>query len=198
MQTPKSAGIYCRLSVSPDGSVEKVERQEADCRKLAKRLGWTVHQVYPDNSRSAWQRNRKRPQWEQMLADIKAGRLDGILVYHGDRLIRQPWDLELLLQLADDRRLPLASPQGTRDLSNEDDRFILRIEVAQACKSSADTSRRVKRGIEARAEKGGSGAGSNRPFGYGVHTGKEGKTGKPLYDLTKQNRKEARIGLEAV
>lgn len=198
MQTPKSAGIYCRLSVSPDGSLEKVERQEADCRKLAKRLGWTVRQVYPDNSRSAWQRNRKRPQWEQMLSDIKAGLLDGILVYHGDRLIRQPWDLELLLQLADDRRLPLASPQGTRDLGNEDDRFILRVEAAQACRSSADTSRRVKRGIEARAEKGGSGAGSNRPFGYGRPTGKEGRTGRPLYDLTKQNRTEARILKEAV
>jgi len=133
-----------------------------------------------------------------MLSDIKAGVLDGILVYHGDRLIRQPWDLELLLQLADDRRLPLASPSGTRDLSNEDDRFILRIEAAQACKASADTSRRVKRGVEARAKNGHAGAGSNRPFGYGVPTGEEGRTGKPLYDLDKQNRGEARIGREAV
>lgn len=198
MQTPKSAGIYCRLSVSPDGSVEKVERQEADCRKLAKRLGWTVRQVYPDNSRSAWQRNRKRPQWDQMLLDLRAGKLDGILVYHGDRLIRQPWDLELLLQLADDRHLPLASPQGTRDLNSENDRYILRIEAAQACKASADTSRRVSDNAKARTQQGRAGAGSNRPFGYGVKTGQSGRTGKPLYDLTKQNRKEARIGRDAV
>src|SRR3954470_17315456 len=198
MQTPKSAGIYCRLSFSPDGSVEKVERQEADCRKLAKQLGWKVRDVYPDNSRSAWRRDRKRPQWQRMLDDIEAGVLDGILVYHGDRLMRQPKDLERLLDLTEDRNLPLASPSGTRNLSNEDDRFALRIEVAQACRSSADTSRRVKRGIEARAEKGGAGAGSNRPFGYGVPTGKEGRTGRPLYDLTKLNRKEARIGREAV
>jgi len=198
MQIPKRAGIYCRLSFAPDGSPEKVERQEADCRKLAKRLGWKVSDVYSDNSRSAWQRNRKRPQWDRMLDDIEAGKLDGILVYHGDRLIRQPWDLELLLKLTDDRRLPLASPSGTRDLSNEDDRFILRIEAAQACKASADTSRRVRRSIEARVERGASGAGSNRPFGYGVPTGKLGRTGKPLYDLTKQNRAEARIGREAV
>jgi DNA invertase Pin-like site-specific DNA recombinase len=198
MQTPKSAGIYCRLSFSPDGSVEKVERQEADCRRLAKQLGWKVRDVYPDNSRSAWRRDRKRPQWQRMLDDIEAGVLDGILVYHGDRLMRQPKDLEKLLDLTEDRNLPLASPSGTRNLSNEDDRFALRIEVAQACRSSADTSRRVKRGIEARAEKGGAGAGSNRPFGYGVPTGKEGRTGRPLYDLTKLNRKEARIGREAV
>ena len=198
MQIPRSAGIYCRLSVSPDGSVEKVERQEADCRKLAKRLGWTVHKVYPDNSRSAWRHDRKRPAWDQMLKDIEAGVLDGILVYHGDRLMRQPWDLEILLRLAKDRHLPLASPSGTRDLSNSDHQYILRIEVAAACKASDDTSRRVRRGIEARAEKGHSGAGSNRPFGYGKPTGEEGKTGRPLYDLTKQNRKEAAVLKEAV
>lgn len=195
---PKNAGIYCRLSYAPDGSLEKVERQEADCRALAERLGWTVHKVYPDNSRSAWKRDRKRPAWDQMLKDIEVGSLDGILVYHGDRLIRQPWDLELLLKLADDRHLPMASPSGTRDLNNEDDRYILRIEVAQACRSSADTSRRVKRSNEARAKKGSPSGGGHRPFGYGVPTGKEGVTGKPLYDLTQQHPAEAPILREAV
>lgn len=198
MQTPKNAGIYCRLSFAPDKSLEKVERQEADCRKLAKQLGWTVREVYPDNSRSAWRRDRKRPGWDRMLADIEAGQLDGILVYHGDRLIRQPWDLELLLKLADDRHIPLASPSGTRDLNSEDDRFILRIEAAQACRSSADTSRRVLRGIEARVEKGSPAGGGNRPFGFGMPTGKTGTTGKPLFDLKKQVREEAAVGRVAV
>jgi site-specific DNA recombinase len=195
---PKNAGIYCRLSFAPDKSLEKVERQEADCRKLADQLGWVVREVYPDNSRSAWRRDRKRPEWERMLADIEAGRLDGILVYHGDRLMRQPLDLEQLLKLADDRQIPLASPQGTRDLNNEDDRFILRIEVAQACKSSADTSRRVRRGIDARVDKGRPAGGGNRPFGYGTPTGQTGITGKPLFDLKKQVREEAMIGRVAV
>ncbi len=198
MDTPKNAAVYCRLSFSPDGSVEKVERQEADCRALARKLGWKIREVYPDNSRSAWQRNRKRPEWNRMLGDLDAGLIDGIIVYHGDRLIRQPWDLELLLKRADDRRIPLAAPSGTRDLNNEDDRFILRIEAAQACKSSADTSRRVKRAVSVRAEKGQPSAGSNRPFGYGRSTGKEGKTGRPLYDLTKQRPAEAKVLREAV
>jgi len=195
---PKNAGIYCRLSYAPDGSLEKVERQEADCRALAERLGWTVVRVYPDNSRSAWKRNRKRPAWEQMLLDIEDGELDGILVYHGDRLIRQPWDLEKLLKLADDEHFPLASPQGTRDLNSEDDRFILRIEVAQACKASADTSRRVRRANEARAKKGRPTGGGNRPFGYGVPTGEVGVTGKPRFDLMQQVDEEVAVGREAV
>lgn len=198
MATPKNAAVYCRLSYAPDGSVEKVERQEADCRELAARLGWIVGKVYPDNSRSAWQLNRKRPEWDQMLADIEAGQVDGIIVYHGDRLIRQPWDLELLLRIAKDKHLPLAAPSGTRDLSNTDHQFILRIEAAQACKASDDTSRRVRRAAKARAAKGRAGAGSNRPFGYGVPTGDKGRTGKPLYDLSQQVPGEAAILRETV
>jgi site-specific DNA recombinase len=37
------------------------------------------------------------------------------------------------------------SSHGSRDLSNPDDRYIMRIEVAHAARSSDDTSRRMKR-----------------------------------------------------
>lgn len=210
MDTPKHACIYCRLSYAPDGSIEKVERQEGDCRDLGGRLDWGICCVYSDNNKSAWQKNRKRKDWEQMLASFQPGATcprgnhhDGILTYHGDRLNRLPWDLELLLKLADDRHIPLAAPSGTRDLSNEDDRFILRIEVAQACKSSADTSRRVKRGWQARAASGQAVGGGKRPYGYGVPileldgTPKLGRTGKPLHDATQMIPEEAKVLREA-
>lgn len=163
-----TAAIYCRLSWAPDGSLEKVERQEADARALASRIGWSVSEkhVYVDNSASAWKRDRKRPAWNAMLEAIRAGEVDAIIVYHGDRLVRQPWDLELLLRLAEERHLQLASVAGTRDLSSADDRFILRVEVAQHCRESDNTSRRVRRGWEARAAKGLPVGGGKRPFGF--------------------------------
>ncbi len=200
MDNPQSAAIYCRLSYAPDGSLENVERQESDCRGLADRLAWPIsdQHIYSDNSRSAWQRNRKRPRWDAMLQAIERREVDSLIVYHGDRLIRQPWDLELLLKLADDRHLRLASVSGVRNLSSEDDRFILRIEAAQACKASADTSRRVKRGWAARAEKGEPVGGGKRPFGYGVPTDRTGKTGKPIYDTTQRIPEEAAVLREAV
>ncbi len=156
------------MSYAPDGSLEKVERQEADCRKLADRLAWPISEahVYHDNSRSAWSRNRKRPGWDALLAAIERREVDAVLVYHGDRLIRQPWDLELLLKLTEEYRLPLASVSGVRDLSSEDDRFILRIEAAQACRESANTSRRVRRGWAERAKQGRPSGGGKRPFGF--------------------------------
>ncbi|MDX3109557.1 recombinase family protein [Nonomuraea angiospora] len=197
---PRAAAIYCRLSYAPDGSLEKVERQEDDCRQLADRLAWPIDErhVYHDNSRSAWQRNRKRPGWAKLLEAIERGDVDGVLVYHGDRLIRQPWDLETLLRLSDDRRIALASPSGVKDLTNEEHRFILRIEAAQACRQSADTSRRVKRGVKAKTERGEAWSGGKRPFGWGVPTDRTGKTGKTVYDTNKANPEEFPILRQAV
>jgi len=205
---PQRAGVYCRLSYAPDGSLEKVERQEADCRDLAKRLGWTISEpyVFQDNSRSAWQRTRKRPGWDALLAAVEAGDVDSIIVYHGDRLMRQPYDLEKLISAADMKSIRIASVSGTRDLDSPDDRFILRIEVAQACRESDNTSRRVRRGLEVRAGRGLTQFGGNRPFGYGVQTGTRTRTDPatgeiatvPVYDTTQVVSEEAAVLAGAV
>ncbi|MEU4496025.1 recombinase family protein [Streptomyces sp. NPDC023998] len=73
-----------------------VERQERICRDVAERLGLIVDedQVFVDNNRSAWQRKRKRPGWEALLAEANQGRIRHVLTYHPDRLMRQPRDLE--------------------------------------------------------------------------------------------------------
>lgn len=66
-------------------------------------------------------------------------RRTGIVVWHTDRLFRQPRDLETLIDLADKGFL-VVSAHGSRVLTDPDDRFILRIEVAHAARSSDDTS----------------------------------------------------------
>jgi len=168
--------IYCRLSYAPDGSVEAVTRQEETARSLAARLGWPVAQVYVDNNISAWKRGVRRPAWERMLGDLRSGARDAIIVYHGDRLIRRGRDLEDLLDLADARQLSIASVSGTRDLSNADDRYVLRLDVASAIRESDNISRRVKAAIVAAAEAGRPKNGRFRPYGYE----KDGVTVSPL------------------
>lgn len=205
--TPNRAGIYCRLSYAPDGSVEKVERQEADCRDLAARQNWPVsdQHVYVDNSRSAWQRTRKRPAWERMLADLETGAIDSIIVYHGDRLMRQPYDLERLISIAERGGVRIASVSGTRDLDSPDDRFILRIEVAAQCRESDATSRRIRRTLTANRALGKTQRGGYRPFGYGVQVGTKERPDPasgaivevPVYDLDQQVPAEARYVRDA-
>jgi site-specific DNA recombinase len=157
-----AAGIYCRISLAGIGDTTKTDDQERISRDLAARLEWPVVRTYTDHSQSAWKKNRKREAWDEMLADIDAGRISAVIVYHGDRLIRQPWDLEKLLNLAESKGVRLASPTGIRNLDNADDRFILRIEAAQACRASDDTSRRKKAQYERMRRQG-----ITRPRGHG-------------------------------
>lgn len=177
MQAGQCAGIYTRMSLAAMNDKTKVGDQARISRELAATIHWEVATgcghphtdgVYTDNSRSAWQRNRKRPGWDQMLADVEAGRIDAIIVYHGDRLLRQPRDLEDLIDLAEGKGIRLAAPTGMRNLDSTDDRFVLRILVAQACMESDNTSRRRKAQYErwrreGRVRPGGRGG---RAFGF--------------------------------
>jgi DNA invertase Pin-like site-specific DNA recombinase len=99
-----------------------------------------------------------------MLKAMADGEIRHVIVYHPDRL-RQPKDLEELLSIADDKRVLLHGEANRRDLSDLDDRFILRIEVAHACRSSDGTSRRLRDALKDHAREGQPHVG-NRPYGY--------------------------------
>ncbi|MGW1866171.1 recombinase family protein [Streptomyces mauvecolor] len=163
----ESAAIYCRISQAEDDDQTGVDRQERICREIAERRGLVVNQahVYVDNSRSAWSRRRKRPGWDELLREARERGFRHIIAYHPDRLMRQPRDLEELLQVSDDHAITLHGEANRRDLSDPDDRFILRIEVAHACRSSDDTSRRLKSAMQDRAKEG-KPQGGVRRFGY--------------------------------
>ncbi|WTI72517.1 recombinase family protein [Streptomyces sp. NBC_00728] len=103
-----------------------------------------------------------------MGASIEAvsdGQVRHILTYHPDRLMRQPHDLEQLLRVADEPDITLHGQANRRDLADPDDRFFLRIEVALTCRSSDDTSRRLRDATVDRARDG-QPHGGKRRYGY--------------------------------
>jgi site-specific DNA recombinase len=163
----ESAAIYCRISHVKDDDQTGVDRQERICREVTRRLGLVVSQVHVfiDNNRSAWQRNRKRKGWDALLEVARNEGIRHVVAYHPDRLMRQPQDLEELLTISDEHGITLHGQANQRDLSDPDDRFFLRIEVAHACRSSDDTSRRLKDAMVDRARDGKPHSGKRR-FGY--------------------------------
>lgn len=160
----KRCAIYCRISDDKMEDQAGVERQEQDMRKLAAKSGWVIVDTYVDNSKSAWKRNRKRPQWDRMLEDVKAGLIDVIAVYHPDRLMRQPRDLETLIEVSQ-QGVTVYGTVGEYDLTNADHVMVLRIIVSVACKASDDASRRQKSKQREMAERG-EFKGGSRPFGF--------------------------------
>lgn len=156
---------YARLSKMPDtGELEKIDTQLADNKKVIKRAGGVLGEEL-DDGLSAWRRRVRRPGWDRLLERVKSGESDGIVVWHLDRLFRQPRDLETLIDLAD-KGFRVLSAHGARNLSDPDDRFILRIEVAHAARSSDDTSRRIKRRFATKRENGVGYIGGPRRFGW--------------------------------
>jgi site-specific DNA recombinase len=166
----EDAAVYCRISHIKDKDQTSVERQERICREIVARLGLVLSpgRVFIDPNRSAWQRNRSRPGWDALLELARGRGIRHIVVYHPDRLMRQPWDLEELLKIADDHGIILHGKSGNRDLSDPDDRHYLRGKVAHACRSSDDTSRRVKEAMIDRARDGKPHAGG-RKYGYAAN-----------------------------
>jgi site-specific DNA recombinase len=157
--------IYVRISDDPSGQRAGVERQRSDCAELIRRRGWGDEpRVYEDNDVSAWKRNVVRPSWVLMLAELHEA--SALVAYNLDRLLRQPRDLEALLDRCVEVGLSrVATLEGDLDLSTHDGQLQARILAAVAKKSSDDTSRRVKRALRDRAERG-AWTGSRPPFGY--------------------------------
>jgi site-specific DNA recombinase len=170
MPAPRAAiftrvAIYNRISNDPQGIEAGVERQREDCEALAGRLGWQVAKTYVDNDLSAWS-GKRRPDYQQMLDDIRAGKVDAVIVWHEDRLTRLPRELEefadTCLKAGVHR---LVSCYGDTDLSNSDDMLTLRIKGAVAKNQSDAASRRLRRKHLELAQSGRPNGG-RRPYGY--------------------------------
>ena len=163
---PTAVGIYCRISDDRDGARAGVRRQETDCRDLAKRRGWPVAGIYVDNDTSAYS-GKPRPQYRRLLEDLSSGVLDGLVVWHLDRLHRHPRELEDFFVVADRAGVRyLATVTGDVDLGTDDGRFHARILGAVARKESDDKSRRISRKQLELAREGKLSGGGTRPFGY--------------------------------
>jgi site-specific DNA recombinase len=163
---PQCAAIYARISSDPDGDRLGVRRQIDDCRALAERRGWAIGDQYVDDDRSAYS-GKVRPEYRRMLDDIATGSVDAVVVWHLDRLHRQPRELEEFFEVCDRAGLrSMASVTGDTDLSSHDGRFLARILGAVARKESDDKSRRITRKHQELAQAGKPTGGGTRPFGY--------------------------------
>lgn len=160
------AAIYVRISDDPELQRLGVQRQERECRALASRLGWEVGRVYEDDDRSAFKRTVVRRAYQQLLDDIRAGQWRRLIVWHPDRMHRQPAELEEFIAVVDDAGAEIATVQaGTLDLSTPSGRMVARIVGATAAYESEHKAERIRSKMTEIATAGGW-KGGVRPFGW--------------------------------
>src|SRR5215217_7839648 len=167
------AGLYARISLDWEGKGLGVERQLHDCRAIAKRLGWSVIDAYIDNSIGASKYSKTgkhRAEYNRLLGDIEAGRLDAVVIWMEDRLQRQVIELAEFLKICDGAGVTrIASAGGEFDLSDPDQRTMLYIKAAMAEAEIEKMAKRMRRKNQENAEKGRRHLGGRRPFGEAWH-----------------------------
>lgn len=161
----KRCAVYVRMSKDRHGAGLGVQRQEDDCRAYATRMGWEVGEVYVDNDMSATSR-KPRPAYQRLLADVAAGKVGALVVWHIDRLTRQVRELEDVIDLADRHSMALGTVTGDVDLATPTGRMVARIIGSTARYEAEHKGERQRRGYGQAAEAGKPHTGGRRPFGY--------------------------------
>jgi DNA invertase Pin-like site-specific DNA recombinase len=160
------AGLYLRISDDRLGDELGVRRQEKLCRDLAAARGFEVAAVYTDNDVSAF-RGRRRPGYEQLLADVEAGAVAAVVAYHPDRLYRHPRDLERFVETVEAAGAAVATvTAGDVDLSTASGRMVARMLGAAARYESEHKAERHRAKHAELAAAGRGVGGGTRPFGF--------------------------------
>lgn len=166
MTTRGAVAVYARISQDRSGDELGVTRQLKDCRAEAERRGWTVAEEYVDDDISAYS-GKTRPAYERMLRDIESGLRDAVIVWHMDRLHRQPIELEQFAQTCTRAGVnDVVTLHGDIDLAKGDGLLMARLLAAVAANESDSKRRRGARKALEIAETGAPLKGGPRPFGY--------------------------------
>lgn len=90
------------MSKDPTGTKPNIAGQERRCRELIESRGWETAEVYVDRDRTAAGREPVRPDYARMCSDLRSGRINAVVALDQDRLVRESYELELLLRLCED------------------------------------------------------------------------------------------------
>ena len=157
--------VYVRISEDREGAGLGVQRQEADCRELADRLGWTVVDVLVDNDVSAYS-GKPRPAYRELLRRLENGEASGVLVWHTDRLHRSPAELEHYVDLCERHKVATQTVKaGPLDLATPSGRLIAR-QLGAVARYEVEHSVERLKAARLQSVKAGKWAGGRRPFGY--------------------------------
>lgn len=140
----RTAAIYARISRDDRGTHLGVDRQIADVETLITARGWQPGLRYVDNDVSATS-GKRRPAYERLLEDMRAGRVEALAVWDVDRLSRTPAEIEEVITVAMVNGVVLASVAGDTDVLTEQGRLTTRIKGAVARYEVEQMKRRIRR-----------------------------------------------------
>jgi len=147
---------YCLYARKSSEAEEKqalsIDSQVKEMLDLATKNAINVEEIYRE-AHSAKDCG-VRPVFNQLIADIRIGKFNGILVWHPDRLSRNAGDLGALVDLLDQKKLIEIKTYSQRFTNNPNEKFLLMILGSQAKLENDNKSINVTRGLRSRVEMG--------------------------------------------
>lgn len=154
--------IYPRQSIEKKDSLS-IEQQIQRCVALCDANGWE-YKIY-DKDKGYSGKNMQRPSFMEMMADVRAGKVDKILCYKLDRISRNISDFSNLLVELQEHNCEFISLSENFDTTSPIGRAMIYICMVFAQMERENISQRVHDNYYFRTEKGFWGGGV-APYGY--------------------------------
>ncbi len=147
------AGLYPR--VSTDDQVREgfsLDEQEEEMKRLCEYKNYQIYKVYREEGVSA--KNMNRPKFQEMIQDLKDGKINRIIVHKLDRLTRSIQDLEVIRKLIEEYNCSLDSVNEEINTDTAMGVFFIRMTTILAQLEIERTSERTKFGLKGAAKNG--------------------------------------------
>ena len=146
-------GLYPRVSTEDQSRHgHSLGEQKESMLKLCDYKNYEVYKVYEDAGISA--KDMNRPAFQEMIQDIKDGKINKIIVYKLDRLTRSIKDLEEICTFLEENNCSLESMCEDINTSTANGKFFIRMLTILAQLEIERTSERTKFGMIGAVKKG--------------------------------------------
>lgn len=146
-------GLYPRVSTEDQSRHgHSLDEQEESMKKLCDFKGYTIYKIYREEGVSA--KSMDRPKFQEMINDLKSGKINKIIVYKLDRLTRSIQDLESICKLIEETDTSLESVSEEINTDTATGKLFIRMTTILAQLEIKRTSERTKFGLTGAAKKG--------------------------------------------
>ena len=169
-------GIYVRVSTEEQAQEGySIRAQEEKLRDYAKVKDWLVYKIYMDEGISG-KNITERPAINEMIEDIKNGKVQNVLVFKIDRLTRSIVDLMHLIELFNTHDCAFNSLTESIDTQSATGRMFIKILGIFAEFERENISERVRTGFERKVKEGYTLATNIISYGYDRKKGEKIQT----------------------
>jgi DNA invertase Pin-like site-specific DNA recombinase len=166
MTAPRRVALYSRVSTylqASDGI--SLEQQERAIREYCQRQGWPEPVPYVDAGRSAYKEAiRARPMFAKLLADVQAGTIDAVVVWHLNRWARRVRITHETIDLLSKAGVPLISLAQQLDYSSALGKLTVTL-LAGVAEFESDEKSEASKRTHADLRSQGKWSGGSPPFG---------------------------------